>query len=60
MLNYNELRKGINIIIDGQPYAVLEAQQLKMQQRRPVMQTKIRNIITGKIIERNFLIDINN
>lgn len=33
---------------------VLETHHLKMQQRRPVVQTKMRNIINGKVLERNF------
>jgi len=54
MLNYNELKPGKYIIIDGQPYLVLEFNFLRMQQRKPVVQTKIKNLINGKIIERNF------
>lgn len=33
---------------------VLETHHLKMQQRRPVVQTRMRNIINGKVLERNF------
>ncbi|OHB19721.1 MAG: hypothetical protein A3F96_01320 [Parcubacteria group bacterium RIFCSPLOWO2_12_FULL_40_10] len=54
MLGMNDLRIGTFFIMEGQPYEVLFSQHLKMQQRRPVMQTKIKNILTGKIIEKNF------
>ena len=54
MLNYNELKPGTVFILDGQPYEALEFDFLRMQQRKPVAQTKIRNLITGKIINRNF------
>jgi len=54
MLNYNELKPGEYIVIDGQPYVVLEFNFLRMQQRKPVVQTKIKNLITGKITERSF------
>jgi len=40
--------------LEGQPWEVLEAQLLKMAQRRPVVQTKIRSLIDGKVQERNF------
>ena len=40
--------------MDGEPYEVLEFDFLRMQQRKPVAQTKIKNIITGKILSRNF------
>jgi elongation factor P len=33
---------------------VLETHHLKMQQRRPVVQTKFRNLLSGKHLERNF------
>lgn len=54
MLNYNELKPGIYIVLDGQPYMVMEFKFLRMQQRKPVAQTKIKNIITGKTIEKTF------
>lgn len=40
--------------MDGQPWEVLESHFLRMQQRKAVVQTKIRNLITGKIVDRNF------
>lgn len=54
MLSYTDLKPGSFFMLDGQPFVVLEAQMLRMQQRKPVMQTKIRNIISGKTLERNF------
>ena len=54
MLSYTDLRQGIVFILDDQPYQVLEFNFLRMQQRKPVAQTKIKNLITGKIISRNF------
>lgn len=54
MLSYTDLKKGIIFVMDGQPYEVLESSFLRMQQRKAVMQTKIRNLITGKVLDRNF------
>ncbi|PIT92409.1 MAG: elongation factor P [Candidatus Harrisonbacteria bacterium CG10_big_fil_rev_8_21_14_0_10_42_17] len=54
MLSYNELKKGVIFVLDGEPYEVLEYQFLRMQQRKPVAQTKIRNLMTGKVQMRNF------
>ena len=53
-LGVNELKPKTFFIYEGQPYVVLETHHLKMQQRRPVVQTKMRNLINGKILERNF------
>jgi len=54
MLSYADLKPGTIFILDSQPYQVLEFNFLRMQQRKPVVQTKIRNLITGKVISRNF------
>ncbi|HXK40644.1 MAG: hypothetical protein A3D52_00300 [Candidatus Taylorbacteria bacterium RIFCSPHIGHO2_02_FULL_44_36] len=53
-LGVNELKPKTFILYEGQPYVVLETHHLKMQQRRPVVQTKMRNLINGKVLERNF------
>ena len=53
-LAYTDLTKGILFIMDGSPYEVLETHFLRMQQRKAVVQTKIRNLMTGKILDRNF------
>ncbi len=54
MLSYTELKPGVCIVIDKQPYTVLESEFLRMQQRQPVMKTKLKNLITGKTLERSF------
>ncbi len=48
MLSYTDLKKGIIFLKDGDPYEVLEASFSRMQQRKAVVNTKIRNITTGK------------
>jgi len=53
-LSVNELKPKTFFIFEGQPWVVLEAHHLKMQQRRPVVQTRIKNLLNGKIVERNF------
>lgn len=54
MIGPNDLKPGVFFILEGQPYEVLETHHLKMQQRRPVVQSKIRNLLSGKMLERNF------
>jgi len=54
MLTHSDLKKGVEIIIDGEPYEILEANPLKMAQRRVVIQSKIKNLITGNVLSRNF------
>ena len=38
----------------GEPYEVVDAAFSRMQQRKAVVQAKIRNLKTGKVTERNF------
>jgi len=54
MLEYNEILPKKVILLDGQPYEVLDAHVFRKQQRKPVNQTKLRNIITGKVTEQAF------
>jgi elongation factor P len=54
MLTHTDLKKGVQFILDGQPWEVLEAQLSKMAQRRPVIQSKIKNLLDGRVLERNF------
>jgi elongation factor P len=53
-LAYTDLTKGVLFIMDGAPYEVLETHFLRMQQRKAVVQTRIRNLMTGKLLDRNF------
>jgi elongation factor P len=54
MLAYTELKKGVLFVLDGDPYEVIEMNFLRMQQRKATVNTKIRNLITGKILDRNW------
>jgi elongation factor P len=53
-LGVNELKPKTFLIYESQPYSVIETHHLKMQQRRPTVQVRMRNVINGKILERNF------
>lgn len=54
MSNLTDIKKGLIIKWNGDPYVVTEAQFLRMQQRKPVMQTRMRNLKNGKMMEYNF------
>lgn len=50
----NDIKQGLTIIYNGEPYKVQIAKFVRMQQRKPVMQTKLKNLINGKVLEYNF------
>lgn len=54
MLSYTDLKKGILFVMDGAPYEVLEANFSRMQQRKAVVQAKIKNLAAGKITDATF------
>ncbi len=54
MLEYNEIVPKKIILMDGQPYEVVESHVSRKQQRKPVNQTKLRHVITGKVTEQAF------
>ncbi len=50
----NSIRVGLTVLVNGEPYQVLTANFVRMQQRKPVMQTKLRNLINAKVMEISF------
>jgi len=54
MLSINELKKGTNITLNGEPFTVIFSQHLKMGRGGGIMQTKLQNLLNGKVIEKNF------
>ncbi len=54
MLGYFDLRRGVRFIYDGQPWEVLDFNHMKKAQREGIAQIKMKNLITGKVIEQSF------
>ncbi|MBZ9569891.1 elongation factor P [Patescibacteria group bacterium] len=54
MLNYSDLKKGTRIVLDGEPYEILEARPMKKARGQAILQTKIKNLINGNTLSRNF------
>jgi elongation factor P len=54
VLSYNEILPKCIINYNNEPYEVLSAHIFRMQQRKPVNQTKLRQINGGKVLEIAF------
>ena len=54
VIGFGDLRKGTTIELEGVPYKVEQYSQQKMQQRAPVYRIKLRNLLSGQLIERSF------
>ncbi len=54
VLAYNEILPKTIIDYNNAPYEVLSAHIFRMQKRKPVNQTKLRNLVTGQVLEISF------
>lgn len=54
MLEYNEIRERKVIIHEDEPYEVVSSHVFRKQQRKPVNATKLKNLLTGKVLEISF------
>ncbi len=53
-MDISDIKIGLIINMDNQPYQVIWSNFMRTAQRKPVMQTKLKNIINGKVIEYSF------
>jgi elongation factor P len=54
VLSYNEILPKCIINYNNEPYEVLSSHVFRMQQRKPVNQTKLRQLVGGKVVEIAF------
>lgn len=52
--NTNEFRGGIKIMLDGDPYTIIENEFVKPGKGQAFNRVKIRNLKTGRVVERTF------
>ncbi len=54
MLTIANIKTGKNIIFNGTPYAVIYHEHSKMGRAGSVLRTKLKNLITGAVLEKTF------
>ncbi len=54
MYEFADIRKNLKVIIDGAPYTIIEFQFVKPGKGQSFNRTKVKNLLTGKVIERTF------
>ena len=50
----SDIRKGLKIMMDGAPFTVVEFQFVKPGKGAAFTRTKVKNLLTGAVLERNF------
>jgi elongation factor P len=53
MYDTSDIRKGLKVLIDGNPFNVVEFQFIKPGKGAAFTRTKFKNLLTGAVIERN-------
>lgn len=54
MATTNDLKNGMVLVIDGQLWQVIEFQHVKPGKGPAFVRTKIKNVLSGKIVDRTF------
>lgn len=54
MLGLTDLKTGVKFMFEGQPHEVLSYQHSKQARGGAVMRTRLKNMITGSIIDKTF------
>jgi elongation factor P len=54
MISAGEFRKGVTIEIDGQVFVIVDFQHVKPGKGAAFVRTKIKNVVTGGVLERTF------
>lgn len=54
MLGISDIKTGKNIILNGEPYAVIYCEHSKTGRAGAVLRTKLKKLITGAVLEKTF------
>ncbi|PWU14552.1 MAG: elongation factor P [Bdellovibrio sp.] len=49
-----DFKKGLRIMVEGQPYSIVDFQHVKPGKGNQFTRTKMRNLLTGQLLERTF------
>ena len=59
MATSNDLKNGLVLNIDGQLWTVIEFQHVKPGKGPAFVRSKLKNVLTGKVVERTFNAGVN-
>ncbi|HEY1041227.1 MAG TPA: hypothetical protein VGE63_00685 [Candidatus Paceibacterota bacterium] len=54
LLDYNEVTLKKYVVVDGEPYEVVDSHVARTQMRKPTNKTKLKSLISGRVIEQVF------
>src|ERR1700712_4204224 len=53
-MDISDIKLGAVVLMNNQPMQVIWSNRMRTAQRKPVMQAKLKNVITGKVMEYSF------
>jgi len=54
MISYTELKKGMIILWNKEPYEIVDVAFMRMQQRKATVTTRMKQLKSGKVVERTW------
>jgi elongation factor P len=54
MLDFSEIKLGKVVIFNSKPCVIIKCDFMRMQQRKPTKKCKMRNLVTGAVVEYTF------
>jgi elongation factor P len=54
LVSTNEFRKKLKIMVDGQPYMIIDNQFVKPGKGQAFNRVRIKNLVTGRTLERTW------
>jgi len=55
-ISTSDFRRGLKIEVDGEPYIIVDFLHVKPGKGQAFVRTKIKSLVTGRVLERNFRI----
>lgn len=52
--NHNQLKKGLKVMIDGDPYNIVETDFVKPGKGQAFTRIKIKNLLNGRVVEKTY------
>ncbi|HZN58901.1 MAG TPA: elongation factor P [Planctomycetota bacterium] len=52
--NTSEFRKGLKVLIDGEPYLMIDTEFMKPGKGQAVYRTRLKNLVRGNVIDRTY------
>lgn len=53
-INAGDFRKGIKVIVDGQPFEMIECNFVKPGKGQALYKTRLRNLLTGTLLDNTY------